>query len=141
MLVDYILGTAEFKVDKKGADILFSNISEDIQFSNIRAEEDFFYFKVPLYSVGKVKAILNDSEFEVVRIYGLPRLLYRYRKRWGLIVGALLSSLILMLSAKVIWTFNVSGNESVPDEVIIEALNELGCSYGTVISKIDFDIP
>lgn len=138
--VDLFLGTAEFKVGKDGADGLFSLGASNIQLSSVRAEEGYLFFKVPLYAVKKVKGILGDNEYEIVKISGLPRILMKYRKRWGLAVGALIALLILTLSTKVIWTFNISGNENVPDEVIIDTLNELGCTYGTRISKIDFDI-
>lgn len=140
VIVDYLLGTAEFKVDKNGAENLFSSLPSDTQLSDISVIDGCFHFKAPLFSVKKLKSVLNDCDFEIVGIYGFPKLLNRYKKRWGIIVGSILSIILLMFSTKIIWTFDVSGNELVPDETIVETLKDLGCSYGTIVSSIDFDM-
>ncbi len=140
MLIDFILGCARIRAEYSAKEKLFELCGEDIQFSRVRCEGEYIYFTVPLYKLRKINSLLSEFKHETVRISGLPEFLFRYRKRWGLAVGLILAAIILFTSTKVIWTFNVSGNKEVSDEVIVDTLKELGCTYGTWISKIDFDM-
>ncbi len=140
MLIDFILGCARIRAESSAKEKLFDLCGDDIQFSCVRCEEEFIYFTVPLYKLKKINSLLSEYEHETVRITGFPEILLRYRKRWGVFVGLIFAAIIMFASTKVIWTFNVSGNKDVPDEVIIDTLNELGCTYGTWVSQIDFDI-
>ncbi len=74
----------------------------------------------------------------VKRERGLPQLLRRYRKRLGIPVGIFLFLLLSRLSTLYIWEVTVSGNKTLTDAEVIEALEELGVSVGTYIPSVDF---
>lgn len=70
---------------------------------------------------------------------GVPRILYRYRHRYGIAVGAILSALIIVLSNRVIWDIRVEGNRELSDNEVIAELNASGLSLGKVRSRLDVD--
>ena len=77
-------------------------------------------------------------EVEMSPLLGLFGLLYRYRKRYGLFLGALLMALATFISRYFIWDMRVVGNEDVPASQIIAELEELGCAPGAYIPSLDF---
>lgn len=70
---------------------------------------------------------------------GLPQLLYKYRLRPGLIIGAVIYGLLLFISSRFIWDIRVEGNDTVPDSEIIALLQRLGCEVGSYSPAIDYD--
>ena len=74
----------------------------------------------------------------ILREYGLPALLRRYRKRPGIAVGTLLFFSLCFLSERFLWDIDVTGNETISDVEVLETLSSLGCSIGTPIWKVDF---
>lgn len=77
--------------------------------------------------------------FEVIRESGLHYLLERYRKRFGILVGALLFSIIVLSSERFIWDMKITGNINITEGEIENRLAALGCGIGTYIPGIDFD--
>lgn len=68
---------------------------------------------------------------------GLPALLARYRKRFGIYAGILVFIFIIWFSSSVIWQINVIGNESIEDKEIIEKLDGAGFRVGSFIPSAD----
>lgn len=62
---------------------------------------------------------------------GAPFFLRRLRSRPALLVGAVSCATALFLSTFFIWEFRVEGNETVPTETILRALEEYGVGIGT----------
>ncbi len=79
-------------------------------------------------------------DYEIKKMYGLPVLLRRYRRRVGLFIGGALLVAALFISDDFVWRIDVTGNESIPDERIIEELRELGFGLGTYHKNVDFDV-
>ena len=75
----------------------------------------------------------------VVRRAGLPCLLWRHRRRAGLLVGLLLASLVMLLASRVVWDVRVSGNEQLGTGQLYALLEECGLSVGTWIPTLDTD--
>ncbi len=63
--------------------------------------------------------------------------LERFRKRYALIAGLIVCLGALFVSNHYIWEFSVEGNETVPDEEILEALRDIGITTGTPSSSVD----
>ena len=68
---------------------------------------------------------------------GAPAALGRMRRRYVLLAGLLLTVLLVLEGNFTIWEFRVSGNETVPDEVILRALEDYGITIGTRSLDID----
>lgn len=69
---------------------------------------------------------------------GLPGLLIKYRRRPGIVLGAMLFLLLLKTSELFVWEVTVSGNECIGDAEIVAALEERGFGIGTYIPAVDF---
>ncbi len=139
-MIDYLIGTVEICTSEKRAINILAE--KDIQCSHIRTDETYLSFRIPLIKYKIVKDILKSEqlEFRRGRIFGFPRVLYNYRKRWGFFAGVLLFFVLLFFSGRFIWSFDITGNCYVEDDVIIETLDNLGCGIGSKISDIDFEI-
>ncbi len=62
---------------------------------------------------------------------GIPFLISKYRRRIGLVYGAVLATVFLSIMSTMIWSINISGNSTVTDEQITKALKEAGVGHGT----------
>ena len=72
-----------------------------------------------------------DCTFSVVGLEGAPYFLLRFRHRQALLVGLTACALGLFLGSFFIWDFQVEGNETVPTERILRALEKNGVGLGT----------
>ena len=63
--------------------------------------------------------------------------LFRYRRRFGLVIGILLAFTAALYFSQVVVTIEIEGNSVVSDEVILSALEELDIKAGTPVCKID----
>lgn len=75
---------------------------------------------------------LKSAEFPT-----LSSVILRYRRRIGIIIGALLAIVTVMYFSSVVVTIEIQGNSSVSDEKILAALDELGIRKGADIKDID----
>lgn len=62
---------------------------------------------------------------------------YRYRNRYGLVIGALAYGLILLLCSGIVWDITITGNERISDESILEFLMENGIYPGVSRKELD----
>ena len=70
---------------------------------------------------------------------GIPPILYKHRKRVGLLIGAVIAAILLCVYDGYIWDITVSGNESVTYSEVVAALEDKGLAIGTAISGLNVD--
>ncbi len=139
--VHFFLGWREYIVREgtdTAADILGTS-GADIKY--IRMSEEGLCFAAGLSQCRMIETVLNSAGLtvETVREHGIWRIFRKYKKRIGIPIGAVIFFLLIFLSEQFIWSFEVIGNDEVPDREIIARLDELGCAVGTYIPSIDFD--
>lgn len=78
-----------------------------------------------------------DCTLAVVRREGAPFFLARFRRRPALLVGMIACGLALFLGSFFIWDFRVEGNETVPTERILRAMEAYGAGLGSFGLAID----
>lgn len=78
-----------------------------------------------------------DCQFDLVGLEGAPYFFLRFRHRQALAVGLVGCALGLFLGSFFIWDFQVEGNETVPTERILRALEKNGVSLGTFGLSLD----
>lgn len=78
-----------------------------------------------------------DCTFSVVGREGAPYFLLRFRHRQALLLGLVGCGLALFLGSFFIWEFQVEGNETVPTERILRALEKNGVGLGTFGLSLD----
>ena len=79
------------------------------------------------------------AEVTVLRRSGAPELWRRCRRRYVLLAAALVLPLLLAVGSAFIWDFEVTGNDTVPTEQILQALERCGIRVGTRGIGLDQD--
>ncbi len=81
----------------------------------------------------------SSMKVRMVKKSGLPFFLNRYTHRTGLITGFILAALLLIFLSGRIWIIDVTGNEILTDEEVIEAFEDAGLTVG--VSKRRLQLP
>ena len=78
----------------------------------------------------------RDVEAEIVAHRGLPKLVMRFGKRTGLVVGAVLAIALIVLSGLFVWDVQVSGNESLTEGEVLAELRACGFGVGSYLPAL-----
>ncbi|MBQ4117287.1 MAG: sporulation protein YqfD [Clostridia bacterium] len=139
--LDYVFGIVKIELDithtEKCINLLHRN---GILAKKIKRDDEKISFSVRLSKYKKVRSLLDKSGIKVysIRGEGLPFFLMRYKKRYGVIVGALIFGCMLAISKNYVWQITFSGNEDIPDSVVENQLLDVGFGVGTYIPKVDY---
>ncbi len=138
-MLNWIFGTITVLTDERGLNLA---AKDDIQCTDIIFNDQGVSFRISLHTYLRLKTLFekNDIEYKTVDFQGLPLLVYNFRKRIGLILGIAIFFILITISQKYIWSFNIIGNDRVTENEIIDILTELGCGVGTEIKGIEFDM-
>ena len=79
----------------------------------------------------------TGAEMTVLRRRGIPVLWGRFHRRYVLLAGFAVFWLLLFGGNLFIWEFRVSGNETVPTETVLRALENYGITVGSPGLEID----
>lgn len=79
----------------------------------------------------------RDVHATLLRRVGLPCLFYRYRKRFGMILGTLAAVVLFVLSQKFVWDVRVTGNERMTDAEVLCELESIGLRVGSYLPSLD----
>jgi similar to stage IV sporulation protein len=71
---------------------------------------------------------------------GFLALAGRYKKRTGLVVGFFLAVALLILSSLFVWDIDIEGTDRIPEQAVLEALENRGVRLGTFIPSVDTEI-
>ena len=87
----------------------------------------------------KLPKILRKSGIRVHinKKIGIPFLLKKYNKRFGILVGLIVFFCVLQVMSSYIWVIDVVGNKTVTEQEILSACSDFGIKIGTKKSKID----
>lgn len=82
-------------------------------------------------------ATRSGMKSSICRKHGLPFWVQKHRKHIGLLYGAIFAVCFLSITSTMIWSINVSGNNVVTEQQIIEALEQAGVRHGTFRKNVD----
>ena len=136
-----IFGKCVIRFKKTNAEEAFSLIRDyGIVIDKLTCTDDNYVIIIPESELSEFRSLADHIclEYEFERLNGIPKLYNRYKHRPGIIVGLILFLCITYFSGKIIWDFDITGNETVSDIEIISALEAVGCRAGAVISTLDF---
>lgn len=111
-----------------------------IVFWDLRWEsETVFTLRTARCDVRRLKQAVEHAPCTVTveRERGIPPFLHRFRKRYVLLSGAVVFAILLICGHMFIWDFEVEGNETIPTETILRALEDYGVRIGTWSLSID----
>lgn len=97
-----------------------------------RSTKNFAVARISVSDFGKIRPVAKKThtKLHILKKCGLPVLLYRYRKRYVLFAGIIVLLLFMTYMSGHIWIIEVSGTESISDDVIMLAANEAGVFEG-----------
>ena len=78
-----------------------------------------------------------NAEIKVIKEAGLPFLLRPYKKRLGLILGAVFGLIICILMSDRVWVITSSGSLIYKEEEVIKIAKEIGIDIGALRSDVD----
>ena len=103
--------------------------------------ETSFRVTTTLSGVRRLAEVTADigAQVTVCRRSGAPELWRRCRHRYVLLAAALVLPLLLAVGSAFIWDFEVAGNDTVPTESVLQALERCGVRVGTRGVGLDQD--
>lgn len=81
----------------------------------------------------RLAAARAEIPLTVERAVGVPFVVYKYRKRLGLVLGSFIGLLIIAASSFIVWEIDVTGNTNIETARILKALDEHALRVGTFI--------
>ena len=79
-------------------------------------------------------------DIKIIKKKGIPFILKKYKKRYGIIIGMLLFILIQFLLSFFVWDISVRGNNNIESEEILNLANGFGIKNGILKSSINASI-
>ncbi len=124
------------------ADLLNICMKYGYPYRDMRTDSDSVSFVCTLHTAEQLRgrAAARDISVSFSEPQGLPSMLYRYKRRPGLWLGAVLAVIIVMLSGRVVWDIRVSGNEELSSDEIEQVLASCGFSRGSAIEGFNADL-
>ena len=101
--------------------------------------KDVFYGEIYRRDLKRIEKMAAECgvELKSAEYPTLSSYLLRYRRRIGLLIGAVAALLTIFYFSSVVVTIEINGNTSVSDSDILAALDELGVHSGANIRDID----
>ncbi|MDD4124675.1 MAG: sporulation protein YqfD [Eubacteriales bacterium] len=130
----YLIKTPE----EQGARLLNALNEDKVLFWGMKSKDGWMYVRFSAFSCahGLKAAEKAGIEASLEKAIGLPFIIYKYRKRHGLVAGTALGLMLILISTLHVWKINITGNNEIPDKVILSALSEAGIDIGTYIPTI-----
>ena len=112
-----------------------------IPYSNFFAEKDgvSLVFRLSEFKKLQKEAASRGVNYKVESRGGLPVILSRYKYRFGIFAGVLVSIALIIEANSFVWDIEVTGNESITTREIKEMLEAEGFSVGTYIPRANTD--
>lgn len=135
-LLSYLGGYTELRIrEENAARVLSSLFAAGIPFSRTTRRGEFVSVRVPYRYRKALAAVPPEWESAEERAIFLD--LARYRRRFGLPVGAALAVLLCLFLSRLVWDIRVEGCETVTAEQVIATLENHGFAVGTYIPSVD----
>ena len=139
--VNYLRGQVLVRVESAFPErVLNLCAARDLAFWDLQWEsETAFTCRLSRADFRELRRAAGKLECSVtpLRRSGAPYTLRRLLSRPALAAGAVVVGLWLVLGSFFIWEFTIEGNETLPDEVILRALEEQGVGIGSFGLSLD----
>ena len=138
----FLLGSRRlgFRVDN-AADVMNICMRHSLVYDALPSREGEFSVAMRILTARKLEALCLEADIEILKKEdsGFPAILWRYRKRYGIFLGAILFCLIIVLSRLVLWDVRIEGEARLTESEVKKALAECGLTVGTPLHKLKTD--
>ncbi len=116
-------------------------LSKNLTYYKLYEKNEKIYFEISLFKKKRFTEIFDNAniKYEIKETEGLLNLIKTFRLRVGVLIGVIFLIFTLYLSSNVVWKINISGNNQLNDEKIIEILENCGFYVGKFIPNIKYD--
>lgn len=116
--------------------------SNKLNLWDMQKQDGVLLAKTSVKSYKKIRPYARKTNVRcrITKKKGLPFITHKYRRRVGLLIGALLFAAVLAISSQFVWSITITGNEEVSTEEIYQALEEYGLKIGARKSAVDYRI-
>ena len=138
-----LLGFAKIEADEENGRQLFnicmkycipySDVNLD-ECGNVTMKLKYFDYKHLQKLADEYGVVLSKITFG-----GLPTIILRFKFRFGLMLGLLFATFLVIYFSSIIWDVRVEGNSSVTTKEILQILESHGITQGKKIAGIDVD--
>ncbi len=138
--IEYMRSPYEIEVQKSAAHTALDFLVRfDIPFYHLISDEETVSFRLYAPYFREYAARRRERRFagEKRKRLGLAVKLSQYQNRVGLLVGGVLAILLMIVSSLFVWDIRVTGNETIPESVVLDALEESGLRLGAFIPALD----
>ncbi len=106
---------------------------------NLRYKNSKIIGKIYKKDFSELKKIGNmcNAQIDVIDKKGIIFLAAKYKKRIGLIAGAVLAAFLVIFLSDTVMIIDVYGNDNISDSYVLSLLNDAGIYIGANISDID----
>ncbi|MCQ2479365.1 MAG: sporulation protein YqfD [Clostridia bacterium] len=106
---------------------------------DVETLDDGIYASASVSGYKKIRTAARNSGMtaRIIKKHGLPFLIFRYRKRIGIPVGIAFFIICLSFLSTRIWLIDVDGNNRIPEEYIIAAVENAGIKIGSSVFTAD----
>lgn len=132
-IIRFVRGTVEFLIAGAFPEKLLTRaVSKGIPIWGVKTGENYLFAKS---YASKYKAIARDAKNMGLKTRirakkGLPFIHFRYRKRWGIAAGFVISVFLASYLLSHIWVIEVHGCDEIPKQTMIEYLDQCGLKRG-----------
>lgn len=111
-----------------------------LPYEKMKFSGDSIMLKLSRHTAKRLAERLTAEELEFEeKSGGIPILLEKYKKRWGLMSGAVIIIALLILSGSHVWDIRISGNSTLTAAQVKAELASKGFEIGSKIGKTDVD--
>ena len=136
LLDDFVL----FKVQGVMCEELISFCIENgYSLKDIKTSETGFtsLTKARNYKYIAEKSLRLGMRTKVIEKHGIGFVMFRNRKRWGIIAGTIIMIISLFCLSSRLWNIEIKGCEKIPEEIILSSLRDKGIYIGAKVKNPD----
>lgn len=136
---DYLIGFSRFSVTAESDEICdIMNQIKAASPKSVRISENKLHFICPLrYRSEAYTCVIKYDENAVVKDYGISVLVRMTFKRKGIVAAAFACLILWCYISNIIWSLDVSGNESISEGRVLSALSSVGVKEGVFIPSLN----
>lgn len=141
ILMYYILGYASISVEGYFIERFINVcISKNILLWNVKRKKSSFLFtNIAIKDFKRIRKIAKTTKchVKIEKKKGLPFLLYRYKKR-KIFIGLLIAILLIIFClSNFVWNIEITGDNNISKQELIEELNKYGLKTGMLKTKVN----
>lgn len=136
----WIFGYVSFEATGESPEKLINlSVKNSIGLWNLKKVNKSLYGNIMLPEYENFTQIAKTCNCEInpIKKTGFPFVKLRYSKRWGALIGIIIFAAIIWISSLYVWSINVSGNNEISSEDIINTAKDCGICPGILKKRID----